>query len=69
VQPTPNNTLTNITVGTGTTPSPVSTTVDVNCQCHTEDRVCIYCFAGFYLDVNETCQEIPVNCTAANSLG
>ena len=43
--------------------------VDVNCQCHTEDRICIDCFNGFYLDVNATCQELPGNCTAANING
>jgi hypothetical protein len=42
---------------------------DINCQCHNDERECIYCYAGFYLDIGNFCVELPENCTAADPLG
>lgn len=44
-------------------------TIDINCQCHNNDKQCIDCFAGYYLDVDTFCVELPANCTGADPYG
>lgn len=46
----------------GTCPLTLDTngeSIDVNCQCHDDNRTCIDCYAGFYIDLDTICNELP----------
>ncbi len=60
----------------GTCPENANTTLammrnetDINCQCHNNDRVCIDCYVGYYLDMDSMCTDLPENCSAADVFG
>ena len=56
----PNTTLTSPGMGNET---------DMNCQCHNDDKICIDCYAGYYLDLDSFCTDLPEYCTAADEFG